>query len=111
MHKVLCGFGPAALFARRVECYTTFNEEERMRKKGKINWGSAILLVALIAVYFATGGGLQKPAVTGDARGDREAVAAYIRTHGELPDYYITKEEAAGWAGRAAICSPTRRAK
>jgi len=100
-----------------------------MRNKGKINWGSAIVLLALIVVYFATGGGLKRPA--GDAPtptvapiatqaagsvtpkatpaaaqatdkpGDKETVAAYIRAHGELPDYYITKGEAGklGWPG------------
>lgn len=33
--------------------------------------------------------------------GDRDAVAAHIREHGELPDYYITKREAErlGWQG------------
>lgn len=31
--------------------------------------------------------------------GDRDAVAAYIRAHGKLPDYYISKQEARklGW--------------
>lgn len=34
-------------------------------------------------------------------RGDREEVAAYLREHGRLPDYYITKQEASrlGWRG------------
>jgi len=98
-----------------------------MRKKGKINWGSAILLVALIVVYFATGGGPKKPAAdipgatsapaavqatdmlsrtpapaaATDKPGDREAVAAYVREHGKLPDYYNTKAAAQklGWPG------------
>ena len=89
-----------------------------MRNKGKINWGSAIVLLALIVVYFATGGGLKKPAgdtpsptvapIATQAAGSvtpkatpAAVRAAYIRAHGELPDYYITKDEAGklGWPG------------
>ena len=41
------------------------------------------------------------PADTGAAKGTVEAVSAYLRAHGELPDYYLTKAEARdlGWSG------------
>lgn len=97
-----------------------------MNRKRKINWPSLILLIVLAIVYFSMGGGAVKdaPAPTSAAvqtqtaraaavpmstdatvppgkPGEREAVASYIRQHGELPDYYITKAQARqlGWEG------------
>ncbi len=99
-----------------------------MTNKKKIQVLPLIILIALTAAFFIGGGRLQRPGgspgaslgvtqrseAASDARdttmqspaataqpGDKQAVAAYIKAHGRLPDYYITKDaaRARGWSG------------
>lgn len=82
------------------------------RKKSPIS--SLVLLILLaLAFYFASGNvaGREQaaaPSATAAAAqtmeerpGEKDSVFAYLRQHHELPDYYITKAEAAklGWQG------------
>ena len=96
-------------------------------RRNKIQVLPLIILVALTIAFFLGGGRLQDGGVRptavpveaqrGEAAissrpadkkadvtavpGDKQAVAAYIMAHGQLPDYYITKEaaRAMGWSG------------
>ncbi len=86
-----------------------------MNKK-KIQMLPLIILAALTLAFFLGGGRLNTGNVKTDAAptaqkaeapaaaatpGEKDEVAAYIREHGALPDYYITKDaaRAKGWTG------------
>ena len=99
-----------------------------MTNKKKIQVLPLIILIALTAAFFMGGGRLQESGVRQSAApaaaerlepaaavretvkqapaatavpGEEQAVASYIKAHGRLPDYYITKDaaRAIGWNG------------
>lgn len=87
-----------------------------MTNKKKIQVMPLVILVALTLAFFLGGGRLNIGNVKIDATpaaqqtqaavataipGEKDDVAAYIKEHGALPDYYITKDAARtkGWAG------------
>ena len=87
-----------------------------MTNKKKIQVMPLVILVALTLAFFLGGGRLNTGGMKVDATpmppkteaaatlaipGEKDAVAAYIKEHGALPDYYITKDAARtkGWAG------------
>jgi guanyl-specific ribonuclease Sa len=87
-----------------------------MTNKKKIQVMPLVILVALTLAFFLGSGRLNKGSAKVDAApltqkteaagtlaipGEKNAVAAYIKEQGMLPDYYITKEaaQAKGWTG------------
>lgn len=85
-----------------------------MTNKKKIQVMPLVILIALTLAFFLGGGRLNTGSVKIDVTpapqktvaaadpvmpGEKDAVAAYIKEHGALPDYYITKDaaRAKGW--------------